>query len=374
MGAQDGDGVQRVTGSSRERRAPSPSEIEVTLLGPGYGESVVVHIGDGDWIVVDSCIDRDGTPQALAYLERIGVNPTQAVNLVVATHWHDDHIRGMAQIVEVCRNARFCCAGALRDVEFLEAIGGLEGQRFSGSGSGVREIHRVFCQFEDRDDLPMFALADRRLHGGDRHEIWTLSPNDTEFVAFLRRIKQLTPKAGETKRRIRAVAPNHIAVVLWIRIGNVVVLLGSDLERKGWRTILASQGRPSSKASLYKVAHHGSPGADTPELWSRLLKPEPFAALTPWRRGTRARPTGKDVERILTQTAHAFATWRPENVPRARKRTHPAVARTLRGSGITIRGSVPDSGAVRLRRPVNGETPWYAETFGRACPLKDLLA
>ena len=374
MGAQDGDGVQAVTEASAENRPPNHDEIEVTLLGPGYGESVVVHIGDGAWVIVDSCINQDGTPQALEYLERIGVNPVQAVNLIVATHWHDDHIRGMADIVEVCENARFCCAGALGEMEFLQAIRGLEGQHFSGSGSGVREIHRVFGQFEDSDNQPTFALANRRLYGRDTCEIWTLSPHDSEFVNFLRRMKTLTPKAGETKRRIPAISPNDIAVVLWIRVDDVVVLLGSDLERQGWKAILKSEGRPTREASLYKVAHHGSAGADTSEVWKLMLEREPFAALTPWRRGGRALPTREDVRRILTQTDNAFATWWPENVPRARKRKHPAVARTLRGSGISMRGSVPESGAVRLRRPVNAEKQWRAENFGRACHLKELLA
>ena len=363
-----------MTARSVEHSPPSPDDIEVTVLGPGYGESVVVHLGHGAWVIVDSCINRDGTPQALAYLQRIGVRPADAVKLVVATHWHDDHIRGMADIVALCRNARFCCAAALGEEEFLEAIGGLEGHPFSGSGSGVREIYRVFRQFEDRDDPPIFALSDRRLYGPDRFEIWALSPADSEFVTFLRRLRQLTPKAGETKRRIPAIAPNHIAVVLWIRVGDVVVLLGSDLERRGWRAIVASGGRPTGKASVYKVAHHGSPGADIPELWSELLTPDPFAVLAPWHRGARPRPAKEDVQRILAHTPHAFATWRPEDVPPARKRTHPAVARTLRGSGITIRASVPESGAVRLRRPVDGRTRWRAKTFGRASPLHELLA
>ena len=363
-----------MTEASGENRPPNHDEIEVTLLGPGYGESVVVHIGEGAWVIVDSCINRDGSPQALEYLERIGVNPVHAVKLIVATHWHDDHIRGMAHIVEVCRNARFCCTGALGEMEFLQAIRGLEGQYFSGSGSGVREIHRVFRQFEDRDDQPTFAFADRRLYGRDRYEIWTLSPHDSEFVNFLRTVKKLTPKAGETKRRIPTISPNDIAVVLWIRVDDVVVLLGSDLEKQGWKTILKSEGRPTSEASLYKVAHHGSAGADTPEVWKRLLEREPYAALTPWRRGGHALPTQEDVRRILTQSDNAFATWRAENVPRARKRKHPAVDRTLRGSGISIRGSVPESGAVRLRRPVNAEKQWRAENFGRACHLKELLA
>ena len=102
--------------------APDEDEVEVTLLGPGYDESVVVHIGHGRWIVVDSCINDAGKPQALEYLRTIGVEARCAVSLIVATHWHDDHIRGMAKLVDVCETADFCCAAALRQEEFVAAI------------------------------------------------------------------------------------------------------------------------------------------------------------------------------------------------------------------------------------------------------------
>jgi hypothetical protein len=49
------------------------------LIGPGYGESIIVHLGDGEWMIVDSCVQRldQGNPQsaAVAYLREIGVDP-----------------------------------------------------------------------------------------------------------------------------------------------------------------------------------------------------------------------------------------------------------------------------------------------------------
>ena len=47
---------------SRElQTAPREDEVEVALPGSGYGESIVVHIGEGSSIVVDSCInDAEG--------------------------------------------------------------------------------------------------------------------------------------------------------------------------------------------------------------------------------------------------------------------------------------------------------------------------
>ena len=99
---------------------PQEDEIEVSVFGPGYGESVLVHIGHQEWLLVDSCLDfASRQPAPLAYLRSIGVNPSEAVKLVVATHWHDDHIRGLGTVLHTCEVAQFVCSVALRSDEFL---------------------------------------------------------------------------------------------------------------------------------------------------------------------------------------------------------------------------------------------------------------
>ena len=86
---------------------PAVDEVEVSLIGPGFGEAVVVHAGGGDWLLIDSCVsDRPAGPASLIYLDAIGVSPSD-VQVVVATHWHDDHVRGIAQVFEACENAQF---------------------------------------------------------------------------------------------------------------------------------------------------------------------------------------------------------------------------------------------------------------------------
>ena len=241
---------------------PGEDEIEVVLFGPGYGESIVIHIGDGSWIIVDSCINTEGKPRALEYLDSIGVNAGQEVDLVVATHWHDDHIRGMATLVEVCTNAHFCCANTLLNEEFLAAIDALESRHLTVEGSGVREIYRVLKSLHSKTSPPKFASANRLIHSHGKCEIWSLSPSDAAFQSFLQTVGALFPREGETKTRIPSISPNDFSVVLWIDIEDVAVLLGSDLERNGWIEILNSRERPKEKATAFKVPHHGSEGAD----------------------------------------------------------------------------------------------------------------
>ena len=52
VGTRDQAGIRAVTDGGNP---PRDDEFELTLLGPGYGESIVMHVGDGAWVLVDSC-------------------------------------------------------------------------------------------------------------------------------------------------------------------------------------------------------------------------------------------------------------------------------------------------------------------------------
>lgn len=260
------------------KSAPLRDEIEVSVFGPGYGESILVHIGEGEWIIVDSCIhpiSKEPTP--LTYLRRIGVNPAKAVKQVIATHWHDDHIRGLGQIVRECKSAEFVCSASLRPKEFLTLVNAY-GPRSMMASSGVQEFYEIINSLKERELFsknkmipPKFASSDRclwrhypnNLGAGQHCSIYSLSPSDASILKAQMEIANLIPHEKEPKRRIAAQSPNYVAVVLWIKIGDIFILLGSDLEETGepgtgWSVIVSSKTRPSGRASLFKLPHHGS--------------------------------------------------------------------------------------------------------------------
>ena len=366
MGARDEKGAQAVMFGGRP---PKADEFELTLIGPEYGESIVLHCGQGTWVLVDSC-GRFDSPIALQYLQNIGVDPSRAVAMIVATHWHDDHIRGIAQMVQVCANATFCCAGVLCDGEFLDVVDALEGRHYAAFGSGLREIHRVFSRLRETASTPTMAIANRHLLASGACRIWSLSPDDESFLRFLRAVARLKPKEGQAETRISSLSPNEVAVVLRVEVGDVAVLLGSDLERRGWRSILQDAARPCGTASVFKIPHHGSESADEPGTWQHLLVAEPLALLTPWRRGDRTLPRNDDVRRILTRTADAYATAMTNGgSPVHRDRV---VERTIGQSGIKLRRT-PRMGGIRLRRRIGARTSWDIELSGSACNLTAYL-
>jgi glyoxylase-like metal-dependent hydrolase (beta-lactamase superfamily II) len=97
---------------------PGADEFEVSVFGPGTGESIVLHLGGGAWAIVDSCrYPPTNDPAPLAYLEQIGVSTSQ-VEFVFASHWHDDHVQGLAETLEACPRAEFGCSGAYTGHQF----------------------------------------------------------------------------------------------------------------------------------------------------------------------------------------------------------------------------------------------------------------
>lgn len=359
-----------ISGLNPINEPPKSDEIELSLFGPGYGESALIHIGNDSWVIVDSCLNAESQPAALDYLRGIGSNPANVVRLIVATHWHDDHIRGMGEIVELCHDASFCCAGALLKTEFLAAVGALESNPVTPNGSGMRELYKAFSLLEQRNTRPVFAFANRRIFNRNGCEIWSLSPFDKEYAGFLLEIGSLIPKDYETKKRIPSLTPNKVAVVLLIKVDETVLLLGSDLERPGWLDILDATERPNWRASVFKVPHHGSDDAHEERVWSEMLLGEPIALLAPWQRGGRELPTEGDVQRILSYTPAAYSTTL--RISRRARAGDSAVQRTIMEMGANIRRIGSSFGMIRLRKKSDVQTAWNVEIIGSAGPLASL--
>ena len=364
---------------------PRADEVEVSLFGPGFGECILVHLGSGNWLLVDSCFDQRRRVQpALAYLRRIGHDPASAVRLIVATHWHDDHIRGLAEVVRTCEAADFYCSSALCTTEVLTVIGT---QAEHTHSSGARELHDVLTVLGQRSEGPGLPspgwtgaerlLFKRRLID-ERTEstVLSLSPSDTSVTRAIRAIGRLLPQPGDSPRHLPAPSPNDTAVVLWVRIGCTAVLLGADLEKTanphtGWTCIVDDHEsrRPGERAEVFKVAHHGSSNAHDDRVWDGMLMAPPFALLTPFVRGNVRLPSAEDCARINSATPHAYICGPP--TVRAAVRRSGVVERMM--AEVTKERHELDGacGQIRLRRAnaLEQSQNWSVDLFAGASPL-----
>jgi beta-lactamase superfamily II metal-dependent hydrolase len=350
---------------------PAPDEFELSVFGAGVGESIVAHLGDGDWLVVDSCLNPEtGTPIALDYFNALQGHKRPAILAIVLTHWHDDHTSGAVKILESAPAADLVCSTAFKSDEFKRALEAIRISRISRSG--LDELGGIFEALLARKQSPKLASANRLLRRTNYATVTSLSPADSTVWNAFHNLAPLLVSAGRPRRRVPQHSQNDASIVLWLEFGSARVLLGGDLETgggpdRGWRAILTDRERSSERGSIFKVAHHGSPDADLDGIWSDLLMPSPISIVTPFTAGRLPRPTEGDVNRLLSRTtdlhlAASARTRKPHDLSKV-------LARVVREHTKEFRRIDDRLGQVRLRVPP-GRRP-IIEHFGAAKQLFD---
>ena len=370
---------------SKTGNGPDRDEFEISVVGPGFGECIMIHIGAGRWIIVDSCVDPSdkGNPVPVAerYLRHLGVALDREVDLIVATHWHDDHVRGLSRLIESCPGAKFSCANALLKTEFVAYVKSMQTGSAATNGAKVKEFSRSISLVSERGTPVRYASGSRSLMSWSAEllgranpcEVKSLSPSDREFELFLQHIAQEMPQHGLAKRAAARQDPNLSSVVLHIDAGEFSVLLGADMEvhhdpLRGWGSVLTEAGTSQvQRSGFFKVAHHGSVNGHHEAVWATLLHERPICVVTPFNRLPELRklPTDADLER-LRGLGRTFVT-----APRVGKRSgarDPAVVRSLKEQDIVTRDLSTEVGMVRFRRSLT-ETAWRAEVFAPALEL-----
>lgn len=359
--------------------APSPTEIELSVFGRGHGESIVLHVGDGNWIVVDSLRDSDKACVPLKYLEHLGVNIAQKVRLVAASHWHDDHIKGLSDMYRAASSSEFAMPLAMFRPSFEQFVKNYKDVDVAGFSSGVRELGAIIRELKARAGVvtwcnswkTIFKTNGGELSHGLPVEIQAISPSDYDVTKFLARIG--ADKAATVAKRAPRFPENDVSVAMWVAIGEARILLGADLENKGnarsgWKAVIEAPQCPQKPAQIMKIAHHGALSGHHPDVWSKMCIPEVTASLAPWANGGNRLPTPDDVNRILGKTPNGYST---NQSPMAAGKPRPTlVGSYVNDHGAKLRAYNLNLGHVRHRFDCASGTPaWATDMLGQACRL-----
>lgn len=356
---------------------PQLNFAEIALLGTGggYGESIVLHIGNNNWVVIDSCINptnKDCIP--LEYLESIGVNVSDQVKLILCTHWHDDHLLGISNLLEKCKNAKFSMARPNDLTKFLRMVKlDYQKNKTKVSNSSTIEFNKCLDILEERG-LPLkHAQANTTLHteivNGFRNEIIALSPSDYTLQEFDGEISTLITEFGVSSKQIIAKSPNAKSVALFLKLGEHRAVLGSDLEvsttdLEGWVNILDHNLVIDRPASLFKIPHHGSKTGYHIRIWDELLLAQPISKLTPWNKNSKL-PQPEMLEKYLGHTANLYMTSPLINsTPKKRNRK---IEKDIKNSNVKILEVKFEFGIIRSRiNMFNVNEIWHTELYNKA--------
>lgn len=195
--------------------------LVVRFLEVGQGDAILLTVPDGRHVLYDG-----GPSQArlMAHLEALGV---EALELVLASHPHRDHIGGLVAAIREMAPPYVLDSGRAHTTvtyeRYLEAI--------EAAGAGLLE--------PDPRTITLGSV-----------ELRVLPPPDEASWGL-----------------------NDTSVGLEVRHGDFTLTLGGDAEEAQWSWWLVGGHLPQGPVQVHKASHHGSRNGDTREAMLRL-RPE----------------------------------------------------------------------------------------------------
>lgn len=347
---------------------PQADEVEVMLFGPGFGEAIAVHVGEQNWVLVDSCMDPESNnPAAHTYLQQIGVAPDR-IRAIIASHWHDDHVRGLSSLVAFYKDAELHFSSVFSNKEAEAFLAAYNGNAAPKLTRGTQELYNAVkgrassYAVHQRSNIVEIPLSTHTVR------VTAFSPTPAVVAGSMARFAGYMPSLMGSNSPIGHAPefrPNVEAVAIHVDCGDIALLLGADLEehpQRGWSAVCTDAWCASRRrASAYKVAHHGSASGDVADIWQTLLEKKPTAFLTPFNNGNQRLPTDSDRARIKELSSAVVITSGASRRPQMESEKVKRLSDIC--SGLTPINA--GYGATRLRRRRN-EAVWRIELFGAA--------
>ena len=343
------------------RIKPKESELDFCVFGRGFGECIVLSIG-GEYIIIDSFKNPlTKRPIALDYLDAIDVKYDK-IRDVVITHWHADHIAGIATILEATSNTKVVLTPIIYEDKFNQyiSLGITEGQY---STSEFAKVLRYIKKHGSQ--CVVCTAANNRIFGNTNLaniELFSLSPQSSEIFDYMSSL--VLDKLGQ-RTSYEYLDDNFLSVVLLLKYDGDGILIGGDLgtssnKLKEWYAIVNNY-ELGTKSSVFKIPHHGSVTGHNDGVWENLLCENPTSVLTVYNRGSKL-PKESDVQRIKSLSKDLYIVG---NNARKDKSLEHHARKILKEAKIDYISN--EVGLVRYRRNLQNltESP-KIESFGAA--------
>ena len=210
-----------------------PAGWVVVACDVGQGDGLVLRAGEGTAVVVDTGPDAAAMDRCL---RRLGV---RSVPLVVLTHFHADHISGLAGVLHGRR------------------VADLEVTALPEPADGADEVARIAGDAGLTPRVATFGEAER--YGDVTLQVVSPDPGAVAAFAASAASNDQAPEEGSDA--------NNASIVLVAEVRGVRILLTGDVEPEAQAQIARSV--PGLQVEVLKVPHHGSSHQDLD--WLRSL-------------------------------------------------------------------------------------------------------
>jgi competence protein ComEC len=311
--------------------------LHLTVLDVGQGDAILVEGPRGGRMLVDTGPDPD---RLLNLLDARVPAWDRRLDMVVITHPHEDHVAGLALLLDRYR------------------VGAVSEPGMIGLGPGDAAF---------RERMAQLGRGTRLLAAGDRL--------DLDGV----RIDVHWPRRGGVPQRPAdsGKAVNNVSIVLELGYGERRFLLTGDVEEEIDAQLLASgiAGNEGRAFDVLKVAHHGS-GTATTDTFVERLRPRVAIVSAGWG-NPYGHPSPRTVARLETAGARLFRTDLDGSVEVSTNgrdlqamvtggRPRPAAA--LPGGDPPV--TAPGPGFCPIPAQAGARRPIYNRRHGRSIPFR----
>lgn len=285
----------------------------ITVLDVGQGDAILIEGGRGGRMLVDGGPDPD---RLIIELDERLPPWDRRIDVVVLTHPHEDHVAGLALLLDRYRIGRVFEPG----------------MRGPGPGYGAWEAELAASGAPERGLLVT----------GDR-----LAVDDLHFDVLWPdpgRVPAEPPDGGR--------AINDVSIVLLGEVGGRRILLTGDVE-DDVDPLLAARGLPS--VDFLKVAHHGSGTASTPAFLG-VVRPA-VAVVSAGADNRYGHPARSTLDHLAAAGAQVFRTD-----------TDGSVEAVFANGGMTVRSTGARATVAGPRLAATGAYTPAAPAFSCAVP------
>ena len=330
------------------------SLLGIHLIGPGYGENIIIELPDGRVGVIDC--HRPGRSKTrppagtvhptLSFLESKKV---ERLAFVALTHPHEDHGRGMRDLLERFANQldevwmfrawdtavylEKCCVARKKKLkQHIKDRIKREPDSFAYELLRIRHlVLKECCDPKDAERAELREFHSNQTYHYGQVSVRFLGPNQGTAAGYVGHICQAVENALEKGcENWHEADANHniLSPAILLEFGQTRILLGGDMERQAWEEAIATARNNdiSLKSHFIKISHHGSRTGLTPGMYRQMTIPsKSLAALTPCRKGRNRLPDRHGIAEAYPCMTELFATHAAAAAEGTNRHSYPTV-------------------------------------------------
>ena len=345
---------------------PGNDELEISIFGPGRGEAILLHLGNNEWYTIDSCRNPNtSNPVALEYLKQIGISSKSIIGVVIS-HWHDDHIYGVSEILQNAnKNAKTFISSAICSEVFMETLQVLNPGTAEGittinskiSNRGITEISRILCIHQKRHNKNIanyfrYVEDGFQLFSNKFCSMHSIAPSPKVTLANFQRVYNrdklsdvpIPDPGGE----------NPASVVVSLKFEDFYSIFGGDLAKikkssgiNPWDDVMNTIVKPIIPAINFKFPHHGSRTGHHLKFWNSFIDSKACWFGTAY--SGSGLPRRDEVEEMLKYTSKIYLTTVPRPSKYHRKGPKAKKAKKHLRRFINTKTLLTDVGHIQIR-------------------------